>query len=169
MKLNTRRRPQQQRRFAQLMIATLRRKGEKRQVRYDSGNFCLRIDEGKEGKVILHLHNAYDEWRAAPPVEKPDVLNAYADSRTPFLPADFSAVRPNLVPMVLPRYCFTEWFHAADGIGPDVSATWHKPIAEHLAVGLAHETPDLLSQFNDAQLRDWGVSPEDAYAIACDN
>jgi hypothetical protein len=46
---------------------------------------------------------------------------------------------------------------------------WHRPIGEHLAVGLAFDLPEGIASVSNGLLADWGVNGEEALAVACEN
>jgi hypothetical protein len=154
--------------FAREAIAALRDEGETQPIRYDAEGFLLEL--GDKGKSTVFLSNFFDEYRAAPPQQRHEVLTRLTRVRSaPTMPGTFAAVRPHLMPVVRGRTFFERLRLEVKG-RQDLSTllAW-KPLGGVLGVGLAFDGPDTLRYLGPDELRRWGVSFEEALALALAN
>jgi uncharacterized protein YtpQ (UPF0354 family) len=156
-------------RFANKMIEALRREGETRPIRYDAQEFKLVIGGESSHKVELFLGNAFEKYHAAPLQDREAVLQHFAQGireteREHDLPRDFNQARPHLLPCIHPRAYYTYQLPAQTK-----DQFWHRPLGLHLALGLAYDLPHAHGDVDQGRLEDWGVTGEEAFALACDN
>lgn len=154
-------------RFAQRVIAALRRAGEARPIQFDAAEFQLVI--GTEPRTTMFLGNVYAEYCAAPRLRRRALLVhfiravARGEER---LPETWDAARPNVLPAVRERVYFEFLRLRSDAGGRPVPSWPHRPFADHLALALVYDTPDAIVMVNDDHLAHWGVSFDAAQAAA---
>jgi hypothetical protein len=160
----------ERRRFARAMREALRRAGETRPIRRDAAAFALLIGDRGDHRATLNLGNAYDEYRAAPRHRRPALLARYARStQIGRPPASLEEVRPALLPLVRERYAFSGPNYRPGGDGWPVGGPPPDLVGEHLAVGLAWDCPEVIMNVPEELLAKWGVSAQEASAIARHN
>jgi hypothetical protein len=160
--------------FAQQVLEALRAAGVQGEPRYDSENFLIQVP-GPEGSQpqTLFLHNTYDDYRAAPPERRAQVIQRLVRLReTPEMPDTYAGVRPELLPVLRPRSYFellgllpTVKFQPL----PEKQPVAWRPLGEVMAVALVHDAPDTMRYIGPEQLAQWGVTFDTAYAHALEN
>jgi len=160
--------------FAQLVLETLRTAGIQGEPRYDPERFLIQLPaaNGQE-PLTLFLSNFHDEYRAAPPERRGQVLQRLLLlNALPELPETYEAVRPALLPVLRPRSYFELLGLLQTGADQPASGkvpvAW-RPLGEVMAVALVHDTPDAMRYITSDQLASWGVSFEQASAVALEN
>ncbi|WNG30839.1 hypothetical protein F0U62_47610 [Cystobacter fuscus] len=154
--------------FAQKAIAALRDEGETRPIRYDAEGFLLEI--GDKDPNTVFLGNFFDEYRATPPEQRHEVLGRLTHVRSaPTMPEAFADIRPHLMPVVRGRTFFERLRLEVKGRKDLATLLSWKPLGGFLAVGLAFDGPDTLRYIGPDELRRWGVSFEEALALALEN
>lgn len=157
--------------FARLVMAGIRRAGERRTIHFDSEQFCLRPD-GDEVSV-MNLSNVYAEFCAADKTVRPKLLssivrNWFADRRP--LPESFEDVHPDLLPSVRSRayfeFALLQLKLEGGGDGLDYP---QQVLADHLAVGLVYDLPDSMRTIVRQDLENWDVTFYQALEAACAN
>jgi uncharacterized protein YtpQ (UPF0354 family) len=158
--------------FAQKALETLRAAGFKGELRYDPERFLIQVPdaEGQKAQTIF-LTNIYGEYLGAPPEERDEVLRRVtAVGRAPETPTSYAAARSALLPVVRPRASF-EVLEILDPSDPMTGlriAEW-RPLGEVLAVALVHDTPDAMKYLGPKELKQWGITFEEAAAAAVEN
>jgi uncharacterized protein YtpQ (UPF0354 family) len=154
------------------MIAALRKAGETRIIRYDAQANKLVIGENDEEVVTFLLDNAYESYFAARGEEHEIVLRCYVDAALACSSASmadrFDEARSHLMPCVRARGDYTCLAPSNTYQLPE-ERYWHLPLGEHLAIGLVYDLPDSICDVNDDELTRWGITGEEAFAIACEN
>jgi hypothetical protein len=149
-------------RFAELMIAALRKAGVSDEIRYEPEEFCLQI--GSSG-AEFHLGNAHTEYGRARRNKRQAVLGRYASVAStlnePPFPDSFDAMRPNLLPQIRRR----SFYDAEPGKDPPKIC---RVFSEHLAVGIVVDFPDRIVEPNDP-FEKWGVTFDEELEIAAEN
>ncbi|WNG21298.1 hypothetical protein [Cystobacter fuscus] len=154
--------------FARKAIAVLRDEGETRPIRYDAENFLLEI--GDKDPNTVFLGNFFDEYRATPPEQRHEVLRRLTHVRSaPTMPEAFADVRPHLMPVVRGRTFFERLRLEVKGHKDLATLLSWKPLGGFLGVGIAFDGPDTLRYIGTDELRRWGVSFEEALALALEN
>ncbi|HSP77274.1 MAG TPA: hypothetical protein VLQ93_02005, partial [Myxococcaceae bacterium] len=147
--------------FAQKALETLRIGGVRGELHYDPERFLIQLpgEDGGQG-LILYLTNLYQEYRAAPPGMKTQVLERVLHiQQAPDLPEGYAEVGPALLPVVRPRSYF-EMRKVRDPSSPldgTPSAAW-RPLGEVLAVSLVHDLPETMRYIGPSDLERWGIS-----------
>jgi uncharacterized protein YtpQ (UPF0354 family) len=153
--------------FAQMVTDTIRGAGNTDSIEYDAGSFKLVIG----GKTQMYLHNVYGEYLRAPRQQRAEILKRYATSWMAITgePTPVEEVLPNLIPIVRARsyHGITQLMSQVEGLG--AKETPVQPLADHLAVSLAVDTPETIRYVVQQSLSDWGLSFEDALERARDN
>jgi uncharacterized protein YtpQ (UPF0354 family) len=153
--------------FARMVTDALRRAGNTDPVDYDPQGFKLVMAGGTQ----FYLANAYGDYLKAPRQQRADVLARYAASWTTATDGQvpLEEALPNLVPIVRARnfYDITKLRSRVEGHKePDVPLL---PLADHLAVSLAVDSPANIRYVGQDDLSAWGISFEDALESARDN
>jgi hypothetical protein len=160
--------------FAELMADALRQAGEPQELHFDPEEFQL-IRAG-ENQHVLNLHNAFDEYCAAFTEDRPKVLQRFVRSwfsSRKEVPKVFAEARPDLLVGVRNRsyYEFARLQMRAQFQGQATGDfDWpNRVLAEHLAVGLVYDLPEAMMQIQKQSLVDWGVTFDEALAVALEN
>jgi hypothetical protein len=157
-------------RFVDLVTDALRQAGETGKLEYDRAGFALRC-EGPEQRIFW-LNNVYKEYCAASPEQRQALLRNFVRSwRTPdySVPDNFEDVHPDLLPSVRSRGYFEMTVLQLRAEGHEADDSPYRPLADHLAVGLAYDLPGAILQIGRHNLDTWKVSFDDALKAACDN
>ncbi|HSN97068.1 MAG TPA: hypothetical protein VLS89_02185 [Candidatus Nanopelagicales bacterium] len=155
--------------FAQMVIRTMRDRGEDRPIQYDPEGFKLRI--GGEPAAVAWLANGYDEYLRAPRRRRSDVLRRYAIGPAPIGDSErLEDILPRLLPRVRDRFFYTAMplRLSLEGV-PSPQGYLFEPIAEHLALGLVQDLPDHIIEVPADVFARWGIPFEEALEIARDN
>jgi hypothetical protein len=158
--------------FAQKVMEALRIAGVRDELHYDPERFLIwsPSEDGGQGMTIF-LTNLHDDYRAAPPGMKTQVLERIISvHQPPPRPESYAEARPALMPVVRPRAYF-EMLKVRDASSPSgksPSAAW-RPLGEVLAVSLVQDLPDSMRYLHPEDLERWGVSFDTAYAHALAN
>jgi len=156
--------------FVRLITDGLRRAGETAKLHYDREGFALR-SEG-QAQRIFWLNNVYKEFYAARPDQRPGLLRNFIRSwMVPehSVPESFEDVHPDLLPALRARGYFEVTRLQLQAEGHDAAEGPYRPLAEHLAVGLAYDLPGAILQLGQHHLDVWKVSFDDALKAACEN
>lgn len=156
--------------FARLVTEALRRAGETAALHYDREAFSLRT-EG-ERQRIFWLNNVYKEYCAAGPEQRQVLLrNLIRSWLVPeqSVPESFEDVHPDLLPSVRARGYFEVTLLQLKADGHDADDRPYRPLAEHLAVGLAYDLPGAILQIGQHNLDAWKVTFDEALGPARDN
>jgi hypothetical protein len=143
-------------RFAAEIVRRLRTAGEKADLTVDRSAFCV----VRDGQPCLYLHNAYDEYRAAPTHLRETTLRRwtqgwFACHEHP--PEIYEQARCDLLPIVRSR--------ATNGLEHDA----HRLLSEHHVIKLVHNRPLTMMHLKAEMLSKWGVTLEEALAVAVEN
>ena len=149
------------RKFADKMIAELRRAGLADEAELDEEEFRL-----VAGDVWINLGNAFAERQRASLLGRREVLRRYARALVggpPELPDSAAEARPNLLIRVRDLdWCATMEIHNAAARGGGGVAMTYQPLNEHLAVEVVYDGPSTISVLAHEKLVEWGVSLEEA-------
>jgi len=156
--------------FAQLMTRALQDAGVVDPIEFDEGSFLLRIGQNN----VVNLRNYYDEYCALPRGSRKEYLAQMAvTAGTPTdLPERLEEVREALVPRIRERayYELLPMHYARDLPEADPKKLpSFRPFADHLAIGVAADFPDRISEVSAELLETWGVSLEEALEIGREN
>ncbi len=152
-------------RFAQMVCDLLRQSGVTDPIRYNRETFTLHYGSPE---TQLGLHNAFAEYARAPRSQRRPLLQRYIATilTTPSaLPEDFSEARAVLLPRVRSRL-FYERMHLR--FPPDAHIPF-TPLGDHLGVDVVIDTPQASSPVSRSRLTGWGVTFDEALAVAKDN
>lgn len=154
--------------FAQKALTFLRAEGETRPIRYDAKDFLLEIGDKERNTVFLS--NFFDEYRASAPGQREAVLARLAQVRSaPAMPTAFAEVQPHLMPVVRGRTFFERLRLEVKGRKELAASLSWRPLGAILGVGVAFDGPETLRYLGPDEFRHWGISFEDALALALDN
>jgi hypothetical protein len=156
--------------FVSLVTGALRQAGEQAELHYDADGFALR-SEG-DGQRIFWLSNVYNEYCAAGPGQRQALLRNFVRSwlvPEQSVPEHFEDVHPDLLPSVRARGYFEVTLLHLKAEGHNADDRPYRPLADHLAVGLAYDLPGAILQIGQHHLDGWKVSFEHAFLAACDN
>jgi hypothetical protein len=163
--------PPTREKFARTVMAGIHSAGERRQIVYDSEQFCLRPD-GDEVSV-MNLTNVYAEFCATSKDLRPKLItnvvrNWFADRRP--LPEAFEDVHPDLLPTVRSRayFEFASLQMRAEG-GRGLIDYPQQVLGDHLSIGLVYDLPDSMRTIVAQDLSEWEVTFYEALEAACVN
>ena len=152
-----------QRKFAERMIAELRRQGVEGAIELDEEQFSLHLPHGR-----LMLGNAYTAWQRAPRLRRGRVLRHFAAiHELPDAPASIDEARPNLMPRVrdLAYYPIVELqFEDAGGVGGPKHS--FQPLNDVIAVEIVYDHAEAVSTIGSDTLEGWGITFEEALRTA---
>lgn len=154
-------------RFAERVMERLRRRGWPHPLRYDREGFA--IDLGSNGRSV-HLGNLHRDWLKFPKSERAAQLDKVAASVFEMeRDTSWETVRSRLLPLVRPRVYFEncELSREHDWTGGPVApqAVVAGPLCAVLAIDGAHG----MGMVNQALLAKWGLSFDEALAVALEN
>jgi hypothetical protein len=155
--------------FAHLVASGVRRAGERRKIRFDAEQFCLRPDG--DDLSVMNLANIYAEFCAADKAIRPKLMSNivrswFADRRP--LPDAFEDLQPDLLPSVRSRAYFEFAVLQLRLEGAPIEYP-QQILGEHLAVSLVYDLPDSMRTIVAADLETWGVTFYEALEFACSN
>ena len=160
--------------FARMMTEALRASGTVQQIEYEPEEFRLRLTDAAGGCHHLFLGNAYNEYVGASRAVRREIVRRYVSlndqARGDDRPeVDFATARKILLPRVRERF-----YHASlqlrmriDGMDGDLAMA--RPFNDDLTVELVLDYPDAIRTVNPDTLKEWGVSFDEALAVAKDN
>lgn len=156
-------------RFARMMTRALRKAGTTEPIVYDARSFSLRIGKGQ----VMNLGNYHAEYCAAAPLERGKYLARVSGiGLDAGLPDSFADVRDALIPRVRER-AFYELLPMQYADGPEPvdprKLPVFRPFAEFMALGVAADFPDRISEISADQLETWGVGFDEALEIGREN
>ena len=121
----------------------------------------------------MNLRNYYDEYCAAPRLKRNEYLAKVATVGVGFsLPDAFEEVRDALIPRVRERayYELLSMVYEKDlAVVDSKKLPTFRPFADHLALGVAVDLPDQISEVSGDLLEKWGVTLDEALEIGRDN
>lgn len=153
--------------FAKIVMQAARERGVDGPMAFDAQNF--RIVLGKND--VINLHHFYHDYCQAPRSGRDEVVSRYSHLFVRVdIPDDFAAARKNLLPVLRAR-TFLQAARFAPLLDPDVRDSRHAmaDFSEDTALLLAYDTEHLTRILGASHLETWGVSLEEAIAIARDN
>ena len=150
--------------FAQMVIKAMRQRGEARPIHYDPAGFKLRI--GDEPAAVAWLANGHDDYLRAPRAKRADILRRYALGPLPAASDRLEDILPRLLPRVRDRFFYTAMDLRLELEGMPARSGVFRPIAEHLALGLVQDLPDHIIEIPADGFEKWGMTFEEALAIA---
>ncbi len=144
--------------FAAEVMRRVRGAGEKADLTFDRSAFCIMRD----GERYLYLHNAYDEYRAAPARLRETTLRHWAQAwfacqEKP--PETYDEAKRGLLPIVRSR--------ATCEYGLEQDAC--RLLGEHHTISLVHDRPLTMTHLKAKTLAKWSVTFEEALAAAMEN
>lgn len=158
--------------FAQRVLETLRAGGIQGDPHYDPERFLIQLPRANgQEPLTLFLSNFYDDYRAAPPERRDEVLQRLLRlHETPDVPDTYASVRPALMPVLRPRSYFELLGLLEESANrPGKEAVTWRPLGDVMAVALVHDTPDAMQYIGPEQLERWGVGFDAAYTDALEN
>jgi hypothetical protein len=156
--------------FAQLVIRSILRAGEKRRVAYDRDDF--RIHPQDDLKTYIELEDLFDSYVAADAAARSDVMriavrNWFIELNE--IPSNFDDARHDLLPAIHPRWHFEQSLLQLR-LGGSSPPDWpYDLLGEHFSVSLVYDLPDAVQILPEVQLEEWGVTYFDALQTACLN
>jgi uncharacterized protein YtpQ (UPF0354 family) len=156
--------PSEKDQFARLFASAISRLDKTVQLHYDADEFCLRTTG--EPRATFHLQNAYAQYQEAPPAERADLLAQHVSSLFSLgegIPTDFADARHDLLPVVSTRAGLEDWMLETKAVRN------YRIVAGHLGLCLAYDLPKLIVSVGQNDFEEWGVTFEEALAVACDN
>ncbi|UTY59996.1 hypothetical protein [Massilia sp. erpn] len=152
--------------FAHMLMAWIREQGINDPMHYEADSFRIVVGRG----TIMNLHNAYRDFHASPQEEQREVLRRYTAffGETESAPGDFSQARTSLMPVIKPRIYLDHASAARLPDSPVLHMAWREFGPDAILL-LAIDSEHSISMIGEKVLQDWGVSFEEALAVALDN
>jgi hypothetical protein len=157
-------------RYARAFEQTLRAAGEQRVLRYDAGEFLIRVGaDPARPEGIIYLDNGFRAWQSAPDeAARREVLQRYLMALGD--PHDetraYGEVAPRLVAGVRDR-AYLEFNRLAAGTQYGVEAaspTVQRPLVADIAEVLLLDKENSVTLVTESTLERWGVAWETAFA-----
>jgi hypothetical protein len=162
-------RPPSREKFAQLVMAELRRMGHGVNLKFNSEQFL--IERGSDG--FVNLANLYHEYCQTPRGERAKVLDRFIRGcigTTGFeLPEDFGDVHPDLLPVVRSRFYLESVALQSRARGGEGLAVPQQTIGDHLSLSLVYDLPQAMRSIIQDDLDKWGVTFYEAIEAARQN
>jgi hypothetical protein len=156
--------------FAKLFVAAARREGFSNALTYKADEFRLLLGEGS----YFNLHNAYHAYCNTRGAEQKRALQGFVSalsSSTQGTPQQASVARPMLRAVIRGRSALEDVrLHHVRTEGND--SAFHpafRPFGDDCVVLLALDHPDAISTLTNGPETAWGLTFEEALAIAIDN
>ncbi|THC46101.1 hypothetical protein [Massilia sp. Mn16-1_5] len=153
--------------FARIVMQAARERGVDGPMEFDAQNF--RIVLGKND--VVNLHNFYHDYCQAPRAGRDEVVAKYSHLFVRSdIPDAFDAARRNVLPVLRTR-AFLQAARFAPLLDAGVKETRFAmaDFSDDTALLLAYDTEHLTRVLGMEQLATWGVSLEEATAVALDN
>jgi hypothetical protein len=150
------------------MVDAIRQAGETTNLRYDASGFCLRAGPER----VFNLHNAYAEYQSAAPDGREAVMRRWVRgwfAAHKEVPDDFADARPDLLPVLKPRAELELAAMEQRVAGGRETDCPYRVVAGHLALFTAYDRPESMTLLPADQLKDWGVTLDEALSAACHN
>lgn len=155
--------------FADLVLRQIGQRGPARACHYEAAQFRIVFDG--DAQQIFNLDNAYRDYCAAPRKQRPHVLQNYlAGIDVPGLPATFAEARDSLMPVIRSRSQgdYLRLLALRQSPRPAAADAW-QALDDDALILLAYDTQASMSTIGQATLAQWGVTFEQALAVAMDN
>ena len=155
--------------FAQTVLQQIGQHALASDCRYEREQF--RIVSGSNGDHIFNLDNAYRDYCAAPRKQRDHVVQQYLSIySSPSMPSSFAEARASLMPVLRSRQQ-GEYLRVLAQAEPQHAAfvTVSQDLSEDTVIMLAYDTEANMATIGQANLAQWGVTFEQALAVAMDN
>ena len=155
--------------FADLVLRQVRQRHPGRASRYEAAAFRIVLGGGEQ--QIFNLDNAYRDYCAAPRKLRAQVLQNYlAGIDVPALPATFAEAREQLMPVIRSRSQgdYLRLLALRQPPRPALADAW-LALDDDALILLAHDTAASMATIGQATLAQWGVTFEQALAVAMEN
>ncbi len=157
--------------YATLFRQQLRELGDTRQWDWDesSGRLKPAAAPGAEPPPteFIYLDNVYREWLRLAPAARPDALRQAAQSMLKKrIPDAVDEVRAHLLPLVRAAADRGQAIILSPTRQPGLV---HRALCGNLEIQLGLDTPTNIMRVTDVNLANWGLSAEQAFALALDN
>jgi len=161
--------PLTQDKFAQLVLAELRKLDPKGQYHYNAERFQIaRPDEG-----FINLGNIFQEFTRTEKAERNAVLRQFlrncVSTKNYELPAEFDDIHPDLLPVIRSRFYLESVLLQAKAKGNDALEVPQQVIGEHLALSLVYDLPSAMRTISQTDLDNWEVTFYEAVEAARHN
>ena len=161
--------PLTQEKFAQLVLAELRKLDPASQYHYDADRFQIaRPDDG-----FINLGNIYQEYTRTDKSERDAVLRRFlrncVSTKSYELPAEFADIHPDLLPVVRSRFYLESVMLQAKVKGNEALEVPQQVIGDHLALSLVYDLPSAMRTISQSDLDNWEVSFYEAVEAARQN
>lgn len=161
--------PLTQEKFAQIVMAELRKLDPVSQYVFDADRFQIaRPDDG-----FINLGNIYQEYSRSEKTERDAVLRRFlrncVSTKNYELPAEFGDIHPDLLPVIRSRFYLESVQLQAKVRGNDTLDVPQQVIGDHLALSLVYDLPSAMRTISQTDLDNWEVSFNEAVEAARQN
>lgn len=154
-------------RFAHKFVTVMQEADPGRKLVLDLENFRVLKGEGD----YINLHNAYHAYRQAPRKQREQAVAQFVHSilNVPVQPVTFAAVKPLLMPALRRKSLLEHFRHTVAPDQREASAFAHREFGPDAILVLAIDAEQSMSIVMESSLEQWGVTFEQALAVAMDN
>jgi uncharacterized protein YtpQ (UPF0354 family) len=163
--------PPTQLEYAESFISALRESGDTRSWRYEQERGRLVETELVAGAVpgIINLPNMHREYVDAGPEGRKECMRRQVAGMTQrFVPHSFAEAKAKLMPVIRSTtergVIKLQGFSSAPG-----TEMAYRALCESIEIGIAYDGEFNVMRLNDATLKQWGVTLDDALDVAVDN
>jgi len=154
--------------FATLFVRQIRLLGDTRKWSFDAeGNRLVHDGADSSGRFIFNLGNMYKEWLRLPPAARQSHLERIAQGMMQdYLPSSLRDAQRHILPIVR---SMAERGQVLINSKRDTSPLVYRPLIDGMELGLAYDTPQNMRRLCASTPSDWGISEDEAFAIALHN
>jgi hypothetical protein len=161
--------PLTQEKFAQIVLAELRKLDPASQYVYSADRFQIaRPDDG-----FINLGNIYQEYSRSQKNERDAVLRRFlrncVSTKNYELPAEFGDIHPDLLPVIRSRFYLESVQLQAKIRGNDALDVPQQVVGDHLALSLVYDLPSAMRTISQSDLDNWEVTFYEAVEAARQN
>jgi hypothetical protein len=158
--------------FASMVANALRNAGIQGEPHYNSEKFAIVVNLTDGTVFTANLHNIYIDFGQASKDQREAELKKYATGIVAMqmaLPADYQVAKRNLLPLVRSAIDEIDKLLHAEAVESKESILVSKTLIPDIVVQVGFDSEYSIRRIEPGQLKDWGVTFEQALADAIDN
>ena len=159
------------RKFAGMLMRQFKLANPDATVHFDEEKFCIVLRRGDKPETQYFLGTVYADYCRAKPSARPRMIAALTATTVEAVPDGYAAnwqdAKSRLLPRIRDRTTYALMRKRATD-GEKFNFT-DEPFTEHLALELVYDFPNSIGSVNRDQLAQWGVTRDQALAVARDN
>jgi hypothetical protein len=157
--------------FARLLMKHFRAANPGVTVHFDEEKFCISLRRADKPDAQYFLGTLFADYCRARPADRTRMIAALTATTMEAVPDSYATswqeAKSHLLPRVRDRVTYALMRKRADQ-DKKVNFT-DEPFTEHLALELVYDLPNSIGSVNHDQLSGWGVTRDEALAVARDN